>query len=281
MIKHLVVALALFSGSPGLGAAQQRELRAPAAPDAAVSISTDNADVWVTGWDGEEVVVRVRGGSLRNVQLTGDRARLRVRNEDDEDLEIRVPRRARVDVRTQNGDLNVSDVTGSVFLESLSGDARVTGEARLVEVEAVSGDIDILGRTSTVNVNTVSGDINVPHASGIVDASTTSGDITVSAEGLERGNFSSTSGTVTFQGEPARNATLYFDSASGTIELRLRRGFAADFDVSTVTGDIDNAIGPRPTRLRYGAGMSLRFNTGSGARVRASSVSGTVRILNQ
>jgi DUF4097 and DUF4098 domain-containing protein YvlB len=262
-------------------AAQQRELRAPAAADAVVSIWSENADVRVTGYEGDEVVVRVRTGSIRNVELTGDRARLRIRNEDDEDLDVRVPRRARVDLRSQNGDLSVSDVTGSIYFESLSGDARVSGDARLVEVSLVSGDIDVLGRVASIKVNTVSGDINLPHAIGVVDASTTSGDIQVSAEGLGRGNFSSTSGTVIFQGEPARDAALYFDSASGTIQLRLRRDFAGDFDISTVSGDIENTMGPRPTRLRYGAGMYLRFNTGAGARVRASSVSGTVRLLNQ
>jgi len=279
MIRQIVAA-ALLAGTVVSVSAQQRELRAPAAPDAVVSITSDNADVRITGYDGDEVVVRVRTGSIRDVQLTGDRARLRIRNNDDEDLDVRVPRRARVDVHSQNGDLSVSEVTGSVYLESLNGDARISGDARLVEVESVSGDIDVLGRVASIKANTVSGDITLPRAIGVVDASTTSGDIAVTAEGLERGNFSSTSGTVTFQGEPARNAALYFDSASGTIELRMRRDFAGDFDISTVSGDIDNDMGPQPTRMRYGAGMYLRFNTGAGARVKASSVSGSVRLIN-
>jgi hypothetical protein len=268
------VAILLFAGSVQ---AQQRESRAAAAPDAVVSIRTDNGDVTVTGWDGDEVVVRTRGQS-RSVRITGVRTRLFVRAEDDEPMEVRVPRRVRVDVHTQAGDVNVSDVSGSVYLESLSGDFRVAGEPHLVEIEGVSGDITILGRPKTVNVNTTSGDIHLPHASGTVDASTTSGDITVSSEGLERGEFSSTSGIVTFQGSPARNASLYFDSVSGTIELRLDRNFAADYDISAVTGEIENTFGPRPTRLRTGAGTFLRFETGAGARVRAVTVSGSVRL---
>jgi hypothetical protein len=273
--RRVLVAAALMLGAV-LPAQAQRELRAAAAPDVVVTIQSENADAWVTGWEGGEVIVRARSGSLRGVEMLGDRSRLRVRNDDDQDLEVRVPRGARVELRTQNGDLSVSDVTGAVYLESLSGDARVTGEPRLVEVESVSGDISVLGPITTARLTTVSGDIDLPRASGTVDAYSTSGDILVSADGLERGNFSATSGSVILQGRPSRTASLTLDSASGTIELRLGRDFSADYEIWTVTGDIDNAFGPRPTRMRPGTGSRLRFNTGAGARIRASSVSGEV-----
>jgi DUF4097 and DUF4098 domain-containing protein YvlB len=258
--------------------AQQRELRTAAAADAVVSVVVENASVTVTGWNGDEVVVLARGGSLRGVQLQGDRTRVRVRSSYHEDLDIRVPRGARVDVRTQNGDLSVSGVTGSVYLESMNGDFRVEGDPRLVEIEALSGDIHILGRPVSIKAATVSGDITIPRARGVVDASTTSGDIFVTADGLERGNFSTTSGTALLRGSPARNANILLESASGTVESALGEAFPAEYELSTVTGDIESTFGPRPTRVRYGPGMNLQFSTGAGARIRASSVSGDVRI---
>jgi DUF4097 and DUF4098 domain-containing protein YvlB len=268
----------LVTTPPGLA---QRELRSAAASDVVVTIRSEHSDIRVMGWDGDEVTVRVRGGSTRGIQLSGDRARIRVLNQADEDLEVRVPRGARVDLRSQNGELRVADVTGSVYLETLNGDARVDGEPRLIEAESLSGDITITGRTTVVRANTVSGSIDLPRASGTVDASSTSGDVNVSAEGLERGILSSTSGTVILQGRPGRNASLTLDSASGTIELRLGRDYPADYEIWTVSGDIDNTFGPQPTRLRRGAGTSLRFNTGTGARIRASSVSGSVQLRDE
>jgi hypothetical protein len=258
-------------------ASAQTDQRAAASAEAVISIITREGSVAVAGWDRNEVSVRVRGRrAAQNVELSGGPDRIRVRAEDDEDLEVRVPRRARVDVRTQNGGINVSDLTGTVDLQSLSGSFRVSGEPRLIEIEGVSGSINILGRTTKVHANTVSGEINLARASGEVTASTTSGSITVVAEDLRSGNFSSTSGEVLFEGRPARDAALYFDSASGVLELRLPESFAADYEISTVTGEVDNEFGPRPMRNRYTNGQSLRFATGSGARIRAASVSGRV-----
>ena len=281
MTTKLLVALVLACAAAHVVqpvAALQRELRAPAAADAVVTISAENSSITVTGWEGDEVVVLAPGGPLRGVQLQGDRTRLRVSSAYDEDLSVRVPRGARVDVRTQNGDLAVSDLSGSVYLQSMNGDFRVNGDPRHVEIEALSGDIHILGRPTSVKATTVSGDITISRARGVVDASSTSGDIDVTADGLERGNFSTTSGTASLRGSPARNASILLESASGTVESALGESFPADYELSTVTGGIQSAFGPRPTRVRYGPGMNLRFSTGAGARVRASSVSGDVRI---
>src|SRR5262245_52355841 len=182
MTRSIFVSAAFLVLAAAPSVAQQR---AAAASNAVVTIRTDNADVTVVGWLSEEVVVRTRGTS-RGVRMSGERTRLLVRSDDDEDLEIRVPRGARVDVHTQNGDVSVSGVTGSVYLESLSGDFRVAGEPHLVEIEGLSGNIAVLGRATTVNVNTTSGNIHLPRASGTIDAATTSGDILISSDGLER-----------------------------------------------------------------------------------------------
>ena len=127
----------------------------------------------------------------------------------------------------------------------------------------------------------MSGEIRVPHAIGNINAETASGSITIFGEGVRNAELSTASGEIVFSGTAARDAVLHFDTASGEVEIRISPDFAAAFDLSTVSGEISNDFGPRPTRPRYGAGQDLRFSTGagSGARIRASSVSGVVRLV--
>lgn len=276
-IAVLFVLTGLLAARSGAAAQTQQE-RAAAAADALVSVHNENGTVEVRGWDRNEVEVSWRGDPGTAV-IAGDPANRRVRTREGVRIEVRVPANARLQVRTMSGSIRVQDVTGSVTLESLSGSFRVTGNPRLVEIEGVSGSIELLGESEAVRLSTVSGTITLPRASGEVEANTTSGGIHVVANDLQRGNFSSTSGTVTFQGTFRNDAALYFDSSSGEIELRLAESVPAEYVLSTITGSLNAAFGPRPTR--DSVGQELRFSTGRGARIRATTVSGSVRILRQ
>jgi DUF4097 and DUF4098 domain-containing protein YvlB len=225
--------------------------------------------------------VRARGGDSRSIRLSGEEGLIRIRTDESVDLEVRVPLKARVAVRTQSGSISVADVEGSVDLESVSGSFRVSGDPQLVDIEGISGSVNILGRPERAFLATVSGEIRVPHAIGNIKAETASGGITVFGEGVRNAELSTASGEIVFSGTAARDAVLHFDTASGEVEIRISADFAASFDLSTVSGEISNDFGPRPTRQRYGAGQDLRFSTGagSGARIRASSVSGVVRLV--
>jgi DUF4097 and DUF4098 domain-containing protein YvlB len=273
-------AVLLLAGSLPLQA-QGREQTTRAAVDAQVTIQNDNGTVTVTGWDRNEVSVRARSGDSRDIRLSGDEQRIRVRTDDSPDLEVRVPRRARVEVRTQSGSISVTDVDGSVDLESTSGEFRVNGNPQVIDIEGISGSIAIYGRPERAFLATVSGEIRVPRAVGNISAETASGSINIVGDGVRNLELSTASGEITFSGTAAHDAVLHLDSASGEVELRMSPDFAATYDISTVSGQIENEFGPRPNRPRYGAGYDLRFSSGAGAgaRISASSVSGVVRIL--
>ena len=280
MSTRLLLTALLFAAVT-LPVEAQREQTARAAAEAQVQIQNDDGSVFVTGWDRNEVSVRARGGDSRSFRLSGDEERIRIRTDESVDLEVRVPRRARVEVRTQSGSISVADCEGSVDLESMSGEFRVAGNPRLVDIEGVSGSVHILGRPERAFLATVSGEIRVPHAIGNINAETASGSITVVGEGVRNAELSTASGEIVFSGTAARDAVLHLDSASGEVEVRVPPDFAATYDLSTVSGEISNDFGPRPTRQRHGAGQDLRFSVGAGAgaRIRASSVSGIVRLI--
>jgi predicted membrane protein len=70
---------------------------------------------------------------------------------------------------------------------------------------------------------------------------------------------------------------------SGNVTLVVPRSIAADFEISTFSGNIKNQIGPKPKRTsKYTPGETAEFSTGGGgARITLSSFSGTVKLLTK
>jgi hypothetical protein len=66
---------------------------------------------------------------------------------------------------------------------------------------------------------------------------------------------------------------------SGDVSLKFAAAPDAEYDVQSVSGDIRNCFGPKPTESRFGPGSRLEFKNGEGrARVRVNTKSGDVRL---
>jgi hypothetical protein len=277
-----VCALALLLGAaPEAGA----QARAEAPQGGTVAVRAMDGTVRVVGWSRGEVSATSpdddEDGKVRVVRERGVTA---VRARGPGALVVRVPAGSRVVVRTRSGDIVVEGVTGALDLESTSGDFRVVGTPRMVSVEGLSGDVDVAGSTETLRVRTVSGDVRVPRARGFVEASSVSGDVQVTGRGLRRATLRSTSGKAVFAGSVPRDGSLHLESTSGIVELRVPAGIAADFDLSSLGGgQIESALGPRPTRQESSPGVStLRFSSGSGgAEITARTVTGIILLKKQ
>ncbi len=88
-----------------------------------------------------------------------------------------------------------------------------------------------------------------------------------------------TSGDIRFDAGMAAGGRLDAKTVSGTVDLRLPTATAADFDVTTFSGNITNEFGPQARQSsEYGPGKELSFSTGAGARVVVKSFSGDVRL---
>ncbi|MFC1559386.1 DUF4097 domain-containing protein, partial [Gemmatimonadota bacterium] len=203
-----------------------------------------------------------------------------IRNIEGSDLEIRVPAGSRLEIETLSADITSSGVTGDLRFNSLSGNIEVGGTASDVYVKTLSGDITISSRQGGITANTLSGTIQIEEAVGVIKASSLSGDINVSGRAIEDASITSTSGDIRYRGGLSRDAILVVENFSGEITLVLPADISADFDVSTFSGDIKNALGPQAERRsRYGPGKDLAFVTGGGdARVRVKTFSGDVSI---
>jgi hypothetical protein len=279
----LVLALGPFGGAPPLGQAPAGgngfEQRWPFAADGSVRIVNPAGRIHVIGWDVDSLAVSGRGpGSLaapgtaavRKLVVTGKA-----------ELEVHVPRGARVWVKSASADIDVIGVDGTLDLNSVGGAIHVVGTPADVTAETMGGPVELAGGSGRARVKTVSGDILLRGASVDLGASTLSGTIVVRAAGwqrggtgVQRGHFESVTGDVRFDGELGRGGIVEVESQSGAIALRVPATTVADFDLLTIGGSITNRL--TADVAERGA---LRASTGlGGAQVTVRSFKGNISL---
>jgi DUF4097 and DUF4098 domain-containing protein YvlB len=286
--------LALIAAAPAAWAGTPINERAAADPAGQVEISNIAGSVVVTGWDRAEVEVTgelgkgaerlefTRAGKLTRVKVIMPKQSSR---SESSDLIVKVPAGGSISVNTVSADVNVQGLRGSQRLQSVSGDIETQSAAEDVECKTVSGNVTVngSGARSLLTVTTVSGDAQVNRVAGEVNGNTVSGNFTIAMGDTARSRLRSTSGDLGIRGRLTPDARLDFESISGNIRLDLEGGMAAEFDVSTFNGDIDNCFGPKPVRTsQYAPGSELRFREGAGsARVRVKTLNGDIRLCNK
>lgn len=163
--------------------------------------------------------------------MTGDNVNISV------SYRLQVPRRARLDVETTNGGLQVKGTQGEAILETTNGGITLV-------------DVDGNLRLSSTN-----GGITATDVAGAVHASTTNGGIDVSLRDVPSGS------------------DLRFETTNGGVEVSLPRDIRASVDISTsngrITSDFDVEGGQKSrTRLSgdiNGGGGELRIRTSNGS----------------
>jgi len=277
---------------PLVAAAQTEiERRVPASADGTVAISNIAGSVVVTGWDRDEVeVTGTLGRNVEELEVESDargveiEVKLPRRNRGgggSAHLEIRVPRRSRVEVETVSAEITADELEGALDLESVSGSITVAGQPAAVRAETVSGLIEVEADTARISAATVSGSITLTGTRGEVEAEAVSGNITVkSARDLERADLEVVSGQIAFTGSLAPDVDFSASCHSGTIELTLPEATSARVVAESFSGRIDNEFGPEARRVdRYAPGKELSFTLGSGqGRIELETFSGAITL---
>jgi DUF4097 and DUF4098 domain-containing protein YvlB len=281
----LVLALA---ASPAVAQQAIHETK-PAAKGGVVEVENVSGSVKVMGWPRAEVEVSGtlgKGTDRLEFEAGPHRTTIRVvlphechRCEGSE-LTIHVPADSDLDVETVSAPIDVTDLSGKLELKSVSGEVTVGGHPADVDARSVSGRVEVTAVDAPVHAKSVSGDVLLRGVKGDVEAGSVSGDVVVSGGAVERGEFGTTSGNIRFEGALTSAARLDAKSVSGDVELVLPSDVAADFEITSFSGDIQNAFGPAAQKVsRYTSERELSFSTGSGgARVTVKSFSGDVRL---
>ena len=194
-------------------------------------------------------------------------------------LTLRVPRGARVWLKTGSADMDVTGVTGGLDLNVVGGSITVHGSPKELRAESMDGNVMIDGTPEWLRAKTATGDITLRGGQD-VGASTISGTIRTSGGEVERAKLESTTGAISFASALSRNASVELESHSGSIDIQLASRGDAEIDAATITGAIDNQwTRTRPVAGREGRGMTLTTSSGmGGGRIVVRSFKGTVQL---
>ncbi|MEO8192614.1 MAG: DUF4097 family beta strand repeat-containing protein [Gemmatimonadales bacterium] len=271
--------------------AQAKVIRGqPLNPDGAIRIYNLVGSVRVIGWNRDSVAVRGSLGKGNSLHMGGGRQGMKMfvegtdeRNPAAANIEVSVPARSKVWVKTATADIEVSGVTGSLDLYVVGGTIRVSGNPADVNAEAIDGSIRIVGSPAWVRAKSASGDVSLNGSSSDVTVSTVSGKIDVDGTRFEKAKFESVTGSIRFAGSFQRGGLASFDSHSGSVEIGMPAGSPADFDIVSIAGAITNKLtSTRPIAGRYGRGAELNTTSGDGGtRVVVRSFKGPVVLLRK
>lgn len=267
--RHLRTALAtlllLAGAATAAGAQVPVDRRLPADRDVALRIFNLAGSVRVIGWDRDSVAVTGTVGKGVRLVMGGTRGAIKLspdhQGEDDAgppaDLEVRVPRTARVWVKTGTAPVTVEGVRGGLDLYTVSGAIAVTGDPRELRAESMDGSVTVTGTPAWARLETATGAVVLRGGGGNVGLTSVSGPLTVSGGAVERARLESVTGAVTFAAAMVRGGSYDVETHAGRVELHVPEALGVDLEATTVHGTIDGAAAARATRRDEGRKVSL------------------------
>ena len=263
------------------------ERKIPLGMEGALRIVNMVGSVVVHGWNKDTVMVRGTLGPGDTFFMGGGYtgAKMFVESANDRDpkpsrLEVWVPARARLWVKTASASIDVSDVTGGLDLYTVSGAIDVTGSPHELNAEAIDGDVHITGSPPWVRAKSASGTIVFQGASSDAAFSTVSGAVKIEGGVFERTKIETVTGNINFSGQLDRSGAFDFDTHSGSIDIAIPEKTPASFSVATIAGAITNNLSKAsPIAGRFGRGAELTTDvSGGGAKVSVRAFKGQVTI---
>jgi hypothetical protein len=280
------VLCAAFCLIPFVLPAQQKLNRGmPLDPTAAIRVYNLTGSVTVRGWNRDSIAVRGSLGKGDEIHMGGTRSGMKMfiegiddRNPAPADIELMVPARAKVWIKTATAGIDVKDVSGSLDLYVVSGDIRVTGNPADVNAEAIDGSITISGSPEWVRAKSASGNVTFNGSTSDITATTVSGKISLDGKQFEKVKAESVTGDVKFSGAIDRAGIASFDSHSGAVIISLPSRSGADLDAVSIAGAISNQLtSAKPRAGKYGRGAELVGEVnGGGARIVVRSFKGLI-----
>jgi DUF4097 and DUF4098 domain-containing protein YvlB len=146
----------------------------------------------------------------------------------------------------------------------VGGAVQVAGALRQLNIESMEAAVTIEGSADWLRVKTADGNVTMTGGSADAAFTTVSGTIRVSDGQYERAKFESVSGPMIFAGDPARGASIDFNTHNGAIELRLppKNKLGTRIEATSIAGTITDSLTFVPPRVD-GQGQSLTTSIGA------------------
>jgi DUF4097 and DUF4098 domain-containing protein YvlB len=276
----IVVLVALAAAAPASAEEWQKTYTVKETP--AVSIGADDASVEIRSWKRNEVSVRVvsdrgislssgngdllitenQSGNAISVALRERRAAFRIQLRWKETrVEVRVPERARLDIRTEDGSIDAANVEGDCMLHTGDGSIRAEGLSGHMQLETADGSIRGSGLAGDVLARSGDGRIEVYGTFRRLELMTSDGTIVAgagpeSAPGKEGWRIRTGDGTITLR-FPAKLA-VSLDARTDDGRIRMHFEDAVRREIERRSARVDLNGGGPPIHVRSGDG-SIRI----------------------
>jgi DUF4097 and DUF4098 domain-containing protein YvlB len=276
MNRYSAIALVLLAASSVNAAEKRLDRTFPVSPGGSLTVDADSASVYVSGGDSSQVTVRMfaRGSEeyLSDTRLeaaqSGNDVNVTLRRKEkgrwfswgssngEERIEVTVPRRYAISVRTGGGSIELKDTVGATTLKTSGGDISVKNLDGLVELRTSGGGIHADGVRGDVDAKTSGGDIRLLRIDGKIKGHTSGGNVRCSLVGANREISATTSG--------------------GDIELVLPRATTGNVEATTSGGSIDSDL-PVAAAVKKDGRLEGSLN-GGGALIRAHTSGGSISL---
>jgi hypothetical protein len=250
------------------------------------SFTVEKGDSWIAslfgGLTGRRITVRGSGSGL---EIWAD-------------VTVHVPQGATLHVKHGVGQVDASDVSGDLTLDTSSGRITARGIDGDLLADTGSGNVTVENVRGDVVVDTGSGSVEVTRASGSslsvdtgsgsvevgeidtrsLSVDTGSGSVKAFAIRTDDANIDTGSGSVTLELDRMGDGDFIIDTGSGRISLSLPPGASADVVAETGSGGIDLDL-DEGVKLTRRDDDEIAFVIGDGgARIRLDTGSGGIRI---
>jgi DUF4097 and DUF4098 domain-containing protein YvlB len=191
------------------------------------------------------------------------------------DIDIKVPRNSKLNLRTGDGNINLREVSGPIVLHSGDGNLLVESVEGTLNATTGDGNIELRGIKGDVTAGSGDGRIDVQNVDGLLKINT--GDGRVRAHGrfdlLDIKTGDGGVEAVAIQGSKLAS-DWRLKTGDGSLTLRVPSDIAADIDLETNDGHIDlelpvSIAGRAGTRTikgqLNGGGRLLSLKTGDGS----------------
>lgn len=191
------------------------------------------------------------------------------------DLVIQVATVTNIEVRTESGDVMITDTGGGAKISTMSGDLKVRGLTGTVEISTQTGDIAVDDcANAMVTVENKSGDIAISKSSGTLNVRAASGDVALLNCGGKSISVESVTGDVNVELSEPTTGMLNVRTVNGDARVALHPNSDCRVSLSTLRGSVESGA-KLEDEARQEQRITGRLGAGSGT-VDVSAVNGDI-----
>ena len=185
------------------------------------------------------------------------------RSGDGASIVVEVPDVSRAALKTSNGSVYASGLTGTLDIDTSNGAVEVFGHVGDADLNTSNGSITVDDHVGSLAVDTSNGAVRITHVDGAVKAGTSNGSIAVTLHKDQAGpvNLDTSNGPITVRVGPGFAGAVRLDTSNGRVNVRDHAGNISSQSISKTRGRIVVGEGGAPSRLDTSNG-TIRFTIG-------------------